>query len=46
MGENYPSVTFPSLKEEEISKYGEFLTKRLVLEAFDKLENMEVAGDA
>lgn len=37
MGEDYPSVTFPSLKEEEIGKYGEFLTKRLVLEAFDQL---------
>lgn len=46
MGEDFPSVTFPSLKKEEIEKYGEFLTKRLVLEAFDKLENMEVAGDA
>ncbi len=38
MGDDYPSVTFPSLKEEEIGKYGEFLTKRLVLEAFDQLE--------
>lgn len=46
MGEDFPSLTFPSLKKEEIEKYGEFLTKRLVLEAFDKLENMEVAEDA
>ena len=34
----YPSVTFPGLKKNEIKLYGEFRTRRLVLEAFDKLE--------
>ena len=35
---DYPSVTFPGLKKNEIKLYGEFRTRRLVLEAFDKLE--------
>ena len=41
---DYPSVTFPGLKRNEIEKYGEFLTRRLVLEAFDKLEQYGVEG--
>ena len=35
---DYPSVTFPVLKNKELKLYGEFRTRRLVLEAFDKLE--------
>ena len=35
---DYPSVTFPGLKNKELKRYGEFRTRRLVLEAFDKLE--------
>ena len=35
---DYPSVTFPGLKKNEIKLYGEFRTRRLVLETFDKLE--------
>ncbi|MCI6864558.1 Eco57I restriction-modification methylase domain-containing protein, partial [Anaerobiospirillum succiniciproducens] len=35
---DYPSETFPVLKREELKLYGEFRTRRLVLEAFDKLE--------
>ena len=35
---DYPSETFPVLKREELNLYGEFRTRRLVLEAFDKLE--------
>ena len=35
---DYPSETFPVLKREELTLYGEFRTRRLVLEAFDKLE--------
>ena len=35
---DYPSETFPLLKNKELKLYGEFRTSRLVLEAFDKLE--------
>lgn len=38
MGEDYPSVTFPGLKDAEIREYGEYRTQRLVLEAWDKME--------
>ena len=37
-GEEYPSVTFPSLRDNEIREYGEYRTQRLVLEAWDKLD--------
>lgn len=37
MGPDYPSVTFPGLKRKEIAEYGEYLTQRRVLEAFDQL---------
>ena len=37
-GTDYPSITFPGLKKDEISQYGEYLTQRLVMEAWDKLE--------
>ena len=36
-GEDYPSVTFPGLKNKEIREFGEYRTKRLVLEAWDRL---------
>ena len=42
MGEDFPSVTFPGLAKKEKALYGEFLTKRLVLEAYDKLEAGEL----
>lgn len=38
MGKDYPSETFRVLKDNEIAKYGEYRTQRLVLEAWDKLE--------
>lgn len=38
MGADHPSVTFPGLKRNQISEFGEYLTQRLVLEAFDELE--------
>lgn len=41
MGGDYPSETFRVLKNNEIKKYGEYRTRRLVLEAWDRLE----AGD-
>ena len=36
-GESYPSETFRGLKRNEIDRYGEYRTRRLVLEAFDRL---------
>ena len=36
-GESYPSETFRGLKRNEIDRYGEFRTQRLVLTAFDRL---------
>jgi hypothetical protein len=35
MGPDYPSETFRVLKEKEIAEYGEYRTRRLVLEAWD-----------
>lgn len=37
-GKDFPGETFRVLKENEIRKYGEYRTKRLVLEAWDRLE--------
>jgi hypothetical protein len=36
-GEDFPGETFRVLKEGEIRKYGEYRTRRLVLEAWDRL---------
>jgi len=33
----FPGETFRVLKEKEIKQYGEYRTRRLVLEAWDKL---------
>ena len=38
MGEDYPSETFRVLKDNEIAKYGEYRTQRLVLEAWNRME--------
>ena len=38
MGEDYPSETFRVLKNNEIKKFGEYRTRRLVLEAWDRME--------
>jgi hypothetical protein len=38
MGENYPSQTFPGLKNNEIREFGEYRTMHLVLEAWDRQE--------
>jgi len=35
-GADYPSVTFPGLKRNEVRDFGEYRTRRLVLEAWDK----------
>jgi hypothetical protein len=37
-GPDYPSETFRVLKDREIRQYGEYRTRRLVLEAWDRLE--------
>ena len=37
MGPDHPSVTFPSLKRKETELYGEYLTQRLVLTAYDAI---------
>jgi hypothetical protein len=36
-GEDFPGETFRVLKEREIKEYGEYRTRRLVLEAWDRL---------
>ena len=37
MGEDYPSETFRVLKHNELKQFGEYRTRRLVLEAWDRL---------
>jgi len=39
MGENYPSETFRVLKNNEMREFGEFRTRRLVLESWDAMEH-------
>lgn len=39
-GEDYPSETFRVLKEKEIRQFGEYRTRRLVLEAWDRLQTV------
>lgn len=41
-GPEYPSETFRVLKEREMGEYGEYRTRRLVLEAWDRLEAGEI----
>ena len=36
-----PTVTFPTLQNNEMKKYGEYRTQRLVLDAFDELTRQE-----
>lgn len=38
-GLDFPGETFRVLKEKEIKKYGEYRTRRLVLEAWDRMES-------
>ncbi|ASR08866.1 type II DNA modification enzyme [Rhizobium leguminosarum bv. viciae] len=37
MGKDYPTETFRVLRNNEVSKFGEYRTRRLVLEAYDRL---------
>ncbi len=41
---DFPGETFRVLKEKEIRQYGEYRTRRLVLEAWDRLEGVEVGN--
>jgi len=41
-GADYPSETFRVLKKNEIAKYGEYRTARLVLQAWDQIERGEL----
>ncbi len=45
-GEDFPGETFRVLKEKEIRKFGEYRSRRLVLEAWDRLEGVEVSNSA
>ena len=38
MGEDYPSETFRVLKEKEVREYGQYRTRRLVLEAWHRIQ--------
>lgn len=40
MGDDFPGETFRVLKENEIRMYGEYRTRRLVLEAYDRIGSM------
>ena len=42
MGEDYPSETFRVLKNKELREFGEYRTRRLVLDAWDRLERGEL----
>ena len=44
MGEDYPSETFRVLKEGELRSFGEYRTRRLVLEAWDQLSALPLQG--
>ena len=41
-GADYPSETFRVLKTNEIKRFGEYRTARLVLAAWDRLERGEL----
>lgn len=41
MGSDYPSETFRVLKNNEVREFGEYRTRRLVLEAWDALEDKQ-----
>jgi hypothetical protein len=41
-GPEFPGESFRVLKQKEIKKFGEYRTKRLVLEAWDKMKNKKI----
>jgi hypothetical protein len=44
-GPDYPSETFRVLKKNEIGRFGEYRTARLVLAAYDQLTNHPLAAE-
>ncbi len=42
---DFPSETFRALKEKEMREYGEYRTRRLILEAWERLVKGEASGD-
>ena len=44
MGPDYPSETFRVLKTNEIARFGEYRTARLILQAWDRLERGDLAA--
>jgi hypothetical protein len=42
-GDDYPTETFRGLKNNEIRQFGEYRTRRLVLEAWDRLTSGSLA---
>jgi hypothetical protein len=44
--EDYPSETFRVLKQNEFRRFGEYRTRRLVLEAWDRLTTPSSSGSA
>ena len=43
-GPDFPGETFRVLKEKEIRQFGEYRTRRLVLEAWEKLEKETITA--
>src|SRR5436309_15495066 len=46
MGEDYPSETFRVLRNNEMKQFGEYRTRRLVLEAWDRMAMSEAVPAA
>jgi hypothetical protein len=46
MGPGYPSETFRVLKNNEVKRFGEYRTRRLVLDAWDRIERGEFLDDS
>jgi hypothetical protein len=44
-GSDYPSETFRVLKKNEIARFGEYRTARLVLAAYDALARRPMAAE-
>lgn len=45
-GPDFPSETFRVLKEKELASFGEYRTRRLVLEAWDRLAAPSAARES
>jgi hypothetical protein len=44
-GDDFPGETFRVLKEKEMRQYGEYLTRRLVLEKWDEQEGRRMKAE-